>query len=280
MKTIRTAFFLNFLLASLAWATSVDSNWKLVWSDEFDRQGHPNPKKWTYEEGFVRNAEPQYYTGGRLENVRVESGKLIIEARKEEFPNEHIHPPTEYGSQSCNPVAHYTSGSITTEGRASWCYGRFEIRAKLPTGVGSWPSFWTLGNSWNSISWPACGELDIMEYWGRHRDLVTSSVHYSENGVHRHLMGQIHTKSPVSGFHRYAMEWYPDRLDFYMDDLKYFSVPMSRIHVGDLRSFHRPHFILLNLALDRGNKWIDDAAFPQRFIIDYVRIYQKPGAGL
>src|SRR4051812_8880763 len=120
MKFILGLFF--FALTA-AWA----GDWKLVWSDDFDKPGLPDPAKWGYEKGFVRNQEKQFYTEGRLENARVEGGMLIIEARKEAFKN-----------------AEYTSASLTTDGKASWTYGRMEMRAKLPTGRGIWPAFWTL----------------------------------------------------------------------------------------------------------------------------------------
>jgi len=145
--------YICYLLVFLSVGCAQD--WKLVWSDEFDRPGLPDPAKWGYEKGFVRNQEKQYYTEARKENARVEGGMLIIESRREEYRN-----------------AHYTSASLTTQGTASWTYGRMEMRAKLPTGRGIWPAFWMLGINESQVGWPACGEIDIMELVGFHPEVV------------------------------------------------------------------------------------------------------------
>src|SRR5215469_12052083 len=137
------------------------ADWKLVWSDEFDKPGLPDSTKWGYETGFVRNHEKQFYTGGRRENARVENGTLIIEARKEQYKD-----------------AEYTSASLTTQGKASWAYGRIEMRAKLPTGRGIWPAFWMLGTGHGKgVKWPDCGEIDIMELVGFHPETVEAHCH-------------------------------------------------------------------------------------------------------
>ena len=131
------------LLLSAAGASA--ATWELVWADEFKMGEMPDPNKWGYEEGYIRNNELQYYTKARPENARIEDDCLVIETRKDDFEGRPI-----------------TSASLHTRWKASWCYGRIEVRAKLPTGKGMWPAIWMLGVN-RQIGWPACGEIDIME---------------------------------------------------------------------------------------------------------------------
>jgi beta-glucanase (GH16 family) len=242
-------------------------NWKLVWSDEFNYQGLPDPAKWTFEEGFLRNHESQYYTQARLENCRVEHGNLVIECRQDHFA------PTNHA-----PVQ-YTSASITTKYKASWQYGRIEVRAKIPQGKGVWPAIWTLGTNVTTVGWPRCGEIDIMEFVGKQPDHIYGTIHYALQGKPQANQGSFCTRRPVDGFHRYAIEWTPERIDFYFDEHKYHSVLISQAGPPDRNPFCQPHFIILNFAL--GGDWggpIDDAKLPQKFLIDYVRVYQaNPG---
>jgi beta-glucanase (GH16 family) len=236
-------------------------SWKPVWSDEFKYQGLPDPAKWDYEEGFVRNHENQYYTRDRQQNARVEDGHLIIEGRKEHFAPAGRRP------------AEYTSASLTS--KASWVYGRIEMRAKIPQGKGVWPAFWTLGANRTEVGWPRCGEIDIMEFVGKDPDHIHGTVHYGINGHHESDGGKLQTDRPYDGFHVYAVEWYPDRIDFYFDQQKYHSSPVAKATDGGENPFRKPHYILVNLAL--GGDWggpIDDANLPQPYVIDYVRVYQ------
>lgn len=236
--------------------------WKLVWSDEFDREGRPDAAKWTYEEGFVRNREKQFYTKDRPENARVENGHLIIEARKESFGK-----------------AEYTSASLTTRGKASWTRGRIEVRAKLPTGRGTWPAIWMLGTDRTLGGWPACGEIDIMEYVGFNPETIHANVHTKK---YNHTKGnnkgdKIQVAKPWEDFHTYAVEWFPDRLDFFVDGKKYFSYANEQSG-PEAWPFDQPEYLILNTAI--GGSWggqqgIDDSIFPQQFAIDYVRIYQR-----
>ena len=244
--------------------------WKLIWSDEFDYQGHPDPRKWDYEDGFARNREEQYYTRNRLENARVENGVLVIEGRivrgvreKERYKN-----------------AKYTAASLITRNKASWRYGRIEVKAKLPRGQGVWPAIWMVGNSWGQIKWPQCGEIDIMEYVGRSPHTVHANVHYRMHGKHRSKSGTHRTQAPYDAFHVYAIEWFPDRLDFYFDRTKYHTFRIDDAGAGPDNPFRRPHFLLINLAL--GGSWggtIDESIFPQKYLIDYVRVYRHKNAG-
>lgn len=248
--------------------TARPADWKLVWSDEFNYNGLPDPKKWDYEEGFIRNNEPQYYTRGRLNNARVEHGYLIIEGRKESITIPGSNPPQ---------IITYTSASLITRNKASWQYGRIEVRAKLPQGKGVWPAIWMLGENRGSVGWPRCGEIDIMEFVGKEPDKVHGTVHYQKDGK-RHTNGKsLTTQKPFDEFHIYALEWYPDRMDFYFDDIKYhtFHIPDATDTASD-NPFRKPQYLLINLAL--GGSWggpIDAAILPQQYLIDYVRVYQS-----
>ena len=249
-------------------AESVPPGYKLVWSDEFDRPGLPDPSKWGYEEGYVRNHEAQYYTRARLENARVENGMLVIEARKEHFRIPQARP----GSKE---FADYTSAALVTLHKASWKYGRIEARAKLPHGLGTWPALWTLGDD-PKTGWPACGEIDIMEFVGHTPDKVFATVHYQKDGKHASSGHPLEVAAPWDAFHVYAVEWTPERMDFFYDQTKYHSFKITTADNNGKNPFRRPQYLLLNLAL--GGEWggkIDDSILPQKYMIDYVRVYQK-----
>jgi beta-glucanase (GH16 family) len=260
MKTILLFFSLCFLTDS----TLSAEDWKLVWSDEFNYQGLPDPAKWGYEEGFVRNQENQYYTKARLENARVENGHLVIECRKENFtPANHA------------PV-NYTAASLITQNKMSWQYGRIEVRAKLPHGKGVWPAIWMLGTNITQVGWPRCGEIDIMEFIGREPRSIHGTVHYSLAGKHASDGGKLATDRPWEDYHNYAVEWTPERIDFYFDKQKYHTVLVDKASQGATNPFRLPQYLILNFAL--GGNWggpVDDAVLPQQFLIDYVRVYQS-----
>lgn len=237
--------------------------WKLVWSDEFDYHGLPDKTKWDYETGFIRNHESQFYTRARLENARVEHGNLVIECRKEHFTPEN-HAPVEY-----------TAASLITQKKASWQFGRIEVRAKLPNGKGVWPAIWMLGTNISQIGWPACGEIDIMEFVGKEPNSIHGTLHYAVAGKHQSDGHRLEVNQPFAAFHVYAVEWTPERIDFYFDNQKYHTVLIDKAGKSAANSFRAPHYLLINFAL--GGEWggpIDDAVLPQKFLIDYVRIYK------
>jgi beta-glucanase (GH16 family) len=259
---VSTVFAVALFQVLLAQAQS--PGWRLVWADEFDYHGLPDPTKWTYEEGLLRNRESQYYTKARWENARVENGDLVIECRKESYTPTN-HAPVEY-----------TSASLTTKHTASWLYGRIEVRAKLPQGRGVWPAIWTLGTNVVSVGWPRCGEIDIMEFVGKQPEHVYGTVHYSVDGKHQSNQGIKKESHPYEAYHVYAVEWSQDRIDFFFDQQRFHSFAVKAADCDHKNPFREPHFLLINLAL--GGNWggkIDDAVLPQKYCIDYVRVYQR-----
>ena len=256
---------------------AVANNWQLVWSEEFDYDGLPNSAKWNFEEGFIRNAEEQYYTKARLENSRVENGMLVIEGRKEQFLNPKFKENSKDWREK-KEFAEYTSAAIVSAGKVSWTYGRIEVRAKLPHGGGVWPAIWTLGENIThpATPWPICGEIDIMEFVGNEPENVHGNIHYGPDGEHKFEPGMLATPHPWDGFHVYAIDWDEQKIDFYFDNKKYHSVDLDVAGKGADNAFRKPHYLLINLAL--GGGWggkIDDSIFPQKFLVDYVRVYKK-----
>ncbi|MBN1410979.1 MAG: glycoside hydrolase family 16 protein [Spirochaetales bacterium] len=237
---------------------------KLIWQDEFDYSGLPNPDKWVYDvfpPGRVNN-ELQAYTKERLENVRVEDGRLIIEARRDGFD----------GNE-------YTSARIKTSGLGDWAYGRFEVMAKLPRGRGTWPAIWMLSSEKRYGKWPASGEIDIMEHVGYRPGVVQSSVHYFTRNF---MNNEFKTKTYdlpdcMDNFHLYACEWYPDRLDFFVDTVKIYSYSNPGTGWQQWPFDHSFHLIL-NIAV--GGHWggkhgVDPDIWPQRMEVQYVRVYDS-----
>jgi len=237
--------------------------WTLAWHDEFDGT-ELDLKNWTFDigGGGWGNQEWEAYTD-RPENVRVEAGMLVIEARREE---ELI------GGRE------YSSARIKTQGLHAWQYGRIEARLKLPYGQGIWPAFWMLGEDINTKGWPACGEIDIMEFIGKEPDHLYATVHapgYSGGGG----VGSSLTTSAESlkdDFHVYAIEWEQNEIRWYFDNQQYFKVTAEEVPAQ--WTFDHPFFIILNLAVGGGWPGYPDetTVFPQFLNVDYVRVYQKP----
>jgi beta-glucanase (GH16 family) len=274
------------LLVLLSAALSAHAaDWKLVWNDEFEKPGLPDGAKWDYETGFIRNNEKQFYTRARKENARVENGMLVIEAKRERKLAPGSSPPAKLGrdggASGVPADAEYTSASLTTRGKAAWTYGRIEVRAKLPSGRGTWPAIWTLGTNIDSAGWPACGEIDIMEFVGFEPGVVHANIHTKKyNHVMKTGKGDKLTIPDASqAFHIYSVEWDSQTIEFFVDDRKYFTYRNEGTG-PDAWPYDNDQFLILNLAIGGdwgGQKGIDDAIFPQRYEIDYVRVYQKPG---
>ncbi len=235
----------------------------LVWNDEFEYSGLPASDKWGYDVGGDGwgNNELQYYTEARAENARVENGNLIIEARKEQ-----------YGSNE------YTSARLVTRHKGDWLYGRVEAYAKLPSGTGTWPALWMLPTNWVYGSWPKSGEIDIMEYVGFDPSIVHGSIHTE---AYNHVIGTQKTATysvpdAETAFHLYAMEWTPEKIDIFVDDIKYFT--FSNEHKDYTTwPFDQLFHLILNIAV--GGNWggmqgVDPNIWPQKMYVDYVRVYQ------
>lgn len=238
---------------------------KLVWADEFDIDGLPDAKKWGYDVGGNGwgNNELQYYTSGRKENARVEKGNLIIEAHKESYQ----------GSA-------YTSARLLTKSTATWAYGKFEIRAKIPGGRGTWPAIWMLGQNISNAGWPLCGEIDIMEHVGFDPGVVHGTVHTE---AYNHSKGtqkgkQITVPTAMTDFHVYAVDWTPEQMDFLVDGTVFYTLTKSAMGNGTAQwPFIQPFFLILNVAVGGnwgGQKGVDEAIWPRRMEVDYVRVYQ------
>jgi beta-glucanase (GH16 family) len=241
----------------------VKDEYKLVWSDEFNYRGLPDKSKWDYDIGGSGwgNQELQFYTASRAENARVEKGHLIIEARKENREG-----------------MKYTSARLVTKGKADWEYGRIEVKAKLPSGRGTWPAIWMLGAT-NPFNWPDDGEIDIMEHVGFNQGTIHGSVHCKK---YYHTIGTQKTNTTIvadcsTAFHIYATEWDADSLRIMIDNKVFFR--FANEHTGyDAWPFDNKMYLLLNIAIGGGwggQKGVDDNMFPRKMEIDYVRVYQK-----
>ncbi len=240
-----------------------DTTKKLVWADEFNTPGHPDTSKWAYNIGTGNNGwgnnELEYYTNSD-NNARVENGKLIIEARKENVGGKN-----------------YSSARMLTQGKADWTYGRFEIRAKLPAGLGSWPAIWMLGSNIDKVGWPACGEIDIMEHVGKSLNEIHWSAHSKlynwPKGTQKTAKAFIN--DVTTSFHVYTLDWSKKAMKFYVDNVLYLTVE-NEDKSDEYYPFVAPQFLLLNLAVGGGfgGPKVDDSIFPIRMIVDYVRVYQ------
>lgn len=252
-----------------------------VWRDEFDTL---DMNSWSYQLGHKRGIEPQEYVDSS-ENVFVEDGKLILRAtKKHEYT---IH----YNADGSDIVKKYDSGSIATFGKREFLYGKIEMRAKLPKGAGAFPAFWTLGNDFTldglvasdqGVGWPMCGEIDIMELIGENPDMPGTSDRTVHGTIHNGLTedgdkAQTNTYSLPEGqtfnneYHTFSIIWNPDTIQWYVDDNLY-----STVYITDLDYFHKPHYLLLNLAA--GGAWPgfpnDQTKFPMDFEIDYISYSQ------
>jgi len=269
-------FFL--LLLSVIWSAlsaQKATDYKLVWSDEFDGKGKPDSSKWNYEYGFVRNNEHQWY---QPENARCENGLLVIEAKRETKPN----PSYDAGSNNwrkSRQTINYTSSCLITRGKNSWQYGRFEMKARIDISDGIWPAWWTLGIN---KPWPANGEIDIMEYY---RGKLLANVaclgddRKAEWYANRFSVDSMGATKWSSQFHVWRMDWTEEYIALYCDDILLNRTPLSSLVNKDgsgFNPFKQPHYMLLNMAIggDNGGN-PENTSFPRKFEVDYVRVYQK-----
>ena len=257
-------YFIAFIsLLALGCGEQKASPWQMVWNDEFAQPGLPDSTKWSYDEGGHGwgNNELQYYTATRKENARVENGKLVIEARKEKWEKNG-----------------FTSARLISKGKGDWKYGKIEVKAKLPEGLGTWPAIWMLAST-TPLAWPDDGEIDIMEHVGFNQGFVHASVHTKK---YNHVIGTQRTDTVIvkdcsSAFHVYALEWDAETIAVFVDGARYFS--FSNEHSGYAAwPFDQPFHLLLNIAVGGnwgGAKGVDPNIWPQRMEIDYVRVFQK-----
>lgn len=270
-------------LTALFFIPTARAERRLVWSQEFNTDGPVDTLVWNFETGFKRNHEDQWY---QRENAFCSDGCLVIEARRDTRPN----PLFEEGSKDWRrerPEIQYTSASVNTRGRYEFRYGTMEVRARIPLSSGAWPAIWTLGGG--DLPWPSCGEIDVMEYYRK-----KGGPHILANaawGTDRPYLARWNSRAiPFSHFtdrdphwgdkfHVWTMEWTPESLRILLDGELLNEVSLSETINGSIghgsNPMQQPHYILLNLALggDNGGP-IDPAAFPMRYEIDYVRVYQ------
>ncbi len=255
---------------------SKTSEYTLVWADEFNMDGVPDTSKWSYEKGFVRNNELQWY---QRDNAICENGILVIEARRENKPN----PLYEEGSADWKKSRKnilYTSSSLNTRKKFSWQYGRFEMRGRIDISKGMWPAWWTLGDT---KRWPANGEIDIMEYY--RGSLLANIACLNSNGYSAKWYGKKYPTDSLGGaawaskFHVWRMDWTESEISLFVDDQLLNRVDVDSLFNRDgsgFNPFRQPHYMLLNLAMggmNGGNP--SQTTFPNRFEIDYVRVYQR-----
>jgi beta-glucanase (GH16 family) len=241
----------------------------LIWSDEMDTDGLPNPDKWMYDVGGGGwgNNEAQFYTENRLENARVENGILIIEARQEPWPSPR------------NRQNEYTSARLISKGTGDWLYGRIEVRAKLPAGRGTWPAIWMLPTGDAYGRWPRSGEIDIMEHVGYDMGRVHGSLHSLANNwvTETQPTGSVAVANVDQEFHTYSVDWSPDGIRFAVDGVEFMHAPNPATG-WEAWPFDQPFYLIMNLAVGGfwgGQQGIDPDIWPQRLEIDYVRVYDN-----
>ena len=255
--------------------TDPASEYKLVWNDEFNYTGLPDSTKWTYEEGFIRNHETQYYTYARPQNAWVHDGYLEIKAIKEDYPNKfYKRGSTNWTTR--DSLVHYTSACLITLGKESWKYGKIEVRAKIPHGQGVWPAIWMMGADRPGVGWPACGETDIMEFIGKDSTHIYGTMHYPSANGPASNGSKVETMQPYNGFHVYGLEWDSTEMKISFDSTVYQTFPVNDATLNGDNPFRKPFYLLINLAL--GGAWggpVADSVLPQSYLIDYVRVYQQ-----
>lgn len=238
----------------------------LIWSDEFDGEGLPDDSKWNYDVGGSGwgNNELEYYTSDK--NAYQKDGNLVIEARKED----------------CEGRS-FTSARLVSRDKGDWLYGKIEVKAKLPTGLGTWPAIWMLSTDWEYGSWPASGEIDIMEHVGYDQNNIHASVHTQSyyHKINTQKSSTKYARGVSEDFHVYSIEWLPDKIMAYIDGELYFTFDPKKYKSSPTYKewpFDKRMHLLLNLAVGGawgGVKGVDENIFPQQMLVDYVRVYQS-----
>ncbi|MCC5919567.1 MAG: glycoside hydrolase family 16 protein [Cyclobacteriaceae bacterium] len=251
------------LIMSCGCSKAQDSN--LIWEDNFNNG--LNLENWTIDLGDGcpelcgwGNNELQTYTDN-TENLRIEDGKLIIEAHSVEGKNA------------------FSSAKILTEGKSDWTYGYFEIRAKLPSTKGTWPAIWMLPSKGKDRKWPLDGEIDIMEHVGYNPNMIYGSIH---TDAYNHIKGTEKTDSiflndASTNFHVYALNWTEDRLQWFVNGKMYNEIIKKDTDGPSEWPFDQPYHLIINLAVGGnwgGKKGIDETSWPDQLVIDYVKVYE------
>lgn len=285
MKTLVLSLLLAATVAPLSAQAprQLDGGYRLVWNDEFNVDGAPDSANWSFEQGFVRNREWQWY---QADNARVRDGSLVITARNETFAN----PLYEAGStdwRKQRPQVECTSACAITKEKREFCYGRFLVRARIPAARGSWPAIWLLGSK-RHYGWPSCGEVDMMEFYPKYgtRSILANACWGDEhnNSVWDDCavpFTHFTAKDSLwaTQFHLWRMDWDKDFIRLYLDDELLNEIDLSKTingtPGGKQNPFHAPMYLLLNLAMGSSGGKVDSSAMPMRFEVDYVRVYQK-----
>lgn len=250
--------------------------YKLLWADEFNNNGPPDSNNWRFEKGFVRNGELQWYQAG---NAWCDNGLLIIEGRKELKPNPNYLPGSSDWKRKRENIE-FTASSINTSGKHAWKYGRFVMRGRIDVSEGLWPAWWTLGLTGQ---WPSNGEIDIMEYYNKkllfNIACGTATPYKAEWHSTTKPVDSLGGKAWAAKFHIWRMDWDETSIALFLDDLLMNKVELSKLENKDgsnTNPFKQSHYMLLNLAIGGMNGGDPShTGFPNRFEVDYVRVYQK-----
>lgn len=255
---MKTTILVAILLLSFSFSYAQETKRKLVWEENFEGK-KLDETVWNYELGNGcpsicgwGNNERQVYT---KTNHKLKKGKLTITAKKEKET--------------------YTSTRITSAGKKEFQYGRIEARAKLPVGKGIWPAFWMLGSNINNVGWPKCGEIDILEYVGKNPHLVYTSLHTQDSHGETINSKKIVLPKIEEGFHIFAVDWTKDKMDFFVDDKLVYTF-QPEVKNENTWPFNQPFYIIINMAIggNFGGPEVDDSIFPQKYVLDYVKVYQ------
>ena len=258
----------------------IPAGYELLWSDEFNTEGNPDEKYWSYEEGFVRNEELQWYT---KENASIKNGSLCLEGKREIVNNEKYVEGSRSWRQN-RKIAEYTSACIKTRGKFTFQYGILEVRAKIDTNMGLWPAIWTLGTD---KRWPSCGEVDVMEYYRiKGEAAILANAAWVRNATdNRPVWSTVivpYSKFTEKNmdwhekFHVWKMDWTEDHIKLYLDDQLLNEIDLAlTADTEGFNPFRQPHYILLNLAIGAHGGDPSGTEMPKHYLVDYVRVYQK-----
>lgn len=276
-------FAAGFTAAAQDIPQTLEDGYVLAWNEEFNGTGAPDPSRWSFEQGFVRNNEWQWY---QSDNAFQSDGSLVITARREDKPNPTYNAAGKHWGQKRKRIE-CTSACVITKDKYEFQYGRVLVRARIPASRGSWPAIWLLGGK-KDYGWPSCGEIDMMEFYPKAgvRSLFANACWGNDNG------GSVWDATAVpftrftakdslwaTQFHVWRMDWDKDFIRLYVDDELLNEIDLSKTvngrHGKGENPFRKPMYLLLNLAMGSSGGKVDEATLPVRYEIDYVRVYQQ-----